>query len=61
MQQATFTITLEEVQLLNNIIANSTPNAPFGQVSQFIAKINTQLQEQFKEQLAQEEKTQEGS
>lgn len=41
-------IEVAEVELLNNIITNSIPTSgTFGQVTQFVMKINKQLQEQF--------------
>lgn len=43
-------ITAEDVTVLNDIVTNTIPTLTFGKVAQFVAKINTQLQEQTKKE-----------
>jgi hypothetical protein len=45
-QTVTLTFTLEEIQVLNNILQNSAPTVAFGIVSKFVTGINQQIQGQ---------------
>lgn len=46
----TLTLTLEEVNLLNNFIQNSIPDLKFSQSTGFIANIQKQIKQQIEKQ-----------
>ena len=52
--QVTFTIELDEVEILNQIISSSTPQITFAKMAQFVNKINAQLQDSLKNAAAQQ-------
>lgn len=46
----TLTLTLEEVNLLNNFIQNSIPDLKFSEATGFIANIQKQIKQQIEKQ-----------